>query len=154
MWKTLRRKKRSWRIWPEPTASSGSLLVAARTRTSTGVSLLLPSRRTLRSSGTRSNFADFAEEERATLSEPEAADAAFGRAGEGAAFVAEDFAFHQGFGNRGAVDGDERTRGARRKFVNAAGDDFFAGAGFAGDENGCGTRRGHLDDAHDFLHRF
>src|SRR6202034_3047443 len=48
-------------------------------------------------------------------SEFEATDAAFGRAGEGAAFVAEDFAFHQGFGNRRAVDGDERAGGARRK---------------------------------------
>ena len=105
----------------------------------------------LRGSG---HFADFVEEERAAVGELEAADAAFGRAGEGAAFVAEDFAFHQRFGNCGAVDGDEGTGGARRKFVNAAGDDFFAGAGFAGDQNGCGTGRGHFDDAHDFLHRF
>src|SRR5256885_8718514 len=57
MWNTFRRKYRSCRNWPLLTACSGSLLVAAITRTSTGVSLLLPSRRTLRSSNTRNSFA-------------------------------------------------------------------------------------------------
>ncbi len=68
--------------------------------------------------------------------------------------MAEDLAFHQGFRNRGAVDGDEWAGSARRKFVDAAGDNFFAGTSFAGDQHGSGTGCGHLDDAHDFLHRF
>ena len=101
----------------------------------------------------RGHFADFIEQQSAAVGEFEAADAPFGRAGEGAALVAENFAFHQRFGNRGAIDGDERAAGARRKLVNAARDDFLARAGFAGDQNGGGARRGHFHDAHDFLHR-
>ena len=58
------------------------------------------------------------------------------RAGEGAAFVAEQFAFQQGFGNRRAVDGDERRVGAVAVLVNGAGDEFLARAGFAANEHG------------------
>jgi hypothetical protein len=39
--------------------------------------------------------------------------ATISRAGERAAFVAEEFVFDQGFGNSGAVDGDERLVATR-----------------------------------------
>ena len=52
------------------------------------------------------------------------------RAGERAAFVAEQFAFQHGFGNCRAVDGDERRIGAVAVLVNGAGDEFLARAGF------------------------
>ena len=52
-------------------------------------------------------FADFVEEERAALGLFEAADAALEGAGEGAAHMAEELAFQQGFGEGAAVDGDE-----------------------------------------------
>ena len=53
------------------------------------------------------------------------------RAREGASFVAEEFALQQGSGNRGAVQLYKRSLAARTLVVNGAGDDFFAGAGFA-----------------------
>ena len=65
----------------------------------------------------------------------EAADAAGLGAGEGAAFVAEQFAFQQGFGDGGAVDGDEGRFGAVAVLVDGAGDEFLAGAGLAADEH-------------------
>ena len=101
----------------------------------------------------RGHFADFIEQQRAAVGQFEAADAAFGSAGEGAFLVAENFALHQRFGNRRAIDGDEGTIGARRKHVNRARDHFFAGAGFAGDQHRGGGRRGDLHLAHHFLHR-
>src|SRR5579859_1846949 len=81
----------------------------------------------------RRHFADFVEQERAAVGQFKAADAALGRAGESTALVAEDFAFHQGFGNRRAVDGDERAAGARREPVNRAGNNLFARSRFSGD---------------------
>ena len=66
--------------------------------------------------------------------------------------MAENFALHQGLWNCGTIDGNEGLGGARRKLVNGAGDNFLAGAGFAGDQHGSGTGRGHFDDAHDVLH--
>src|SRR6266446_3434059 len=55
--KNIEAIERSLRNSPWATASSGTLLVAARTRTSTVVSTLLPSRRSLLSSSTRSSLA-------------------------------------------------------------------------------------------------
>ena len=54
------------------------------------------------------HVADFVEENRALVALLEFADALQGRAGERAAFVAEQFAFQQLFGNRGAIDGEKR----------------------------------------------
>ncbi len=135
--------------------------MAASTRTSTGVSVFaaqaahfvilqhaqqLGLRR-------RGHLADFVEQQRAAVGQLEAADAAFGGAGERAALVAENFALHQRFGNGGAVDGHEGTVGARRKPVNGARQDFLARAGFAGDQHGRGRRRHLLHQAHHVLHR-
>jgi hypothetical protein len=50
--------------------------------------------------------------------------------------MAEEFAFKKAGGHCGAVYFDKIATAARAKFVDGAGDDFFAGAGFAGDENG------------------
>ncbi len=80
----------------------------------------------------RGHFANFVEKKRAAVGQFEAADATFGCAGEGSALVAENFAFHQRFGNRGAIDGDKGAGGARRELVDATRDDFFSRAGFTG----------------------
>ena len=56
------------------------------------------------------------------------------RAGERAAHVAEEFGFQQRFGQRGAVDGDKRTAGARALIVDHADDELFAGAALAVDQ--------------------
>ena len=47
--------------------------------------------------------------------------------------MAEDFAFHEGFGNGRAVDGHKGAAGARREAVNCARDNFLAGSRFSGD---------------------
>jgi hypothetical protein len=99
------------------------------------------------------HFADFIEQESAAVGQLEAADAALGGAGEGAALVAKDFAFHEGFGDCRAVDGYEGAARAGREAVNRTRDNFLAGSGFAGDQHGGRARRGHFHDAHDFLHR-
>src|SRR3954468_1423427 len=50
-------------------------------------------------------------------------------------FMTEQFAFHQRFGDRAAVDGDERAGLAAAAVVNRPGGDFFAGAAFAEDHD-------------------
>ncbi len=51
--------------------------------------------------------------------------------GEGSLLVAEQFAFQQRFGDRGAVDRDERLVAAAAEIVDRLADDFLAGAVFA-----------------------
>ena len=101
----------------------------------------------------RRHVADFVEKNRAVVALLEFADALHGRAGERASFVAEQFAFQQLFGNGGAVDREERLLAAVAVMVNGAGDEFLAGAAFAGDERG-GVAGGDLaDELEDLLHR-
>ena len=59
----------------------------------------------------------------------------FAGVGERALLVAEQFAFQQRFGERRAVDGDERLIAAAAEVVDRAGDDLLAGAVFAEDQN-------------------
>src|SRR5487761_278183 len=61
----------------------------------------------------RGHFADFIEQQRSAVGKLEAAEPAFGGACERAFFVAENLAFHQRFGNRGAIDRDEGLISAR-----------------------------------------
>jgi len=82
------------------------------------------------------NVADFIEEEGAVVGHFEAADLLAERAGEGAAFVAEEFAFEEAGGDGGAVESDEGLGGAGAEAMDGAGDEFLAGAGFAEDEDG------------------
>ena len=96
------------------------------------------------------HVADFVEENRAFVALLEFADALQGRAGERAAFVAEQFAFQELFGNGGAVDGEKRLRAALAVAVDRAGDEFLAGAAFAGDQRG-GVARGDLADEFEHL---
>ena len=49
--------------------------------------------------------------------------------------MAEEFGLEQGFGQRGAVDRDERRAAARAALVNEPGDDFFADAAFTRDQD-------------------
>ncbi len=102
----------------------------------------------------RGHFADFIEQQRPAVGQLEAPDAALRRAGKRAALVSENFAFHQRFGNRRAIDGDERSRRARRKLMNRARDNLFPRSRLAGDQHRCRARRGHFHDTHHFLHRF
>ena len=56
----------------------------------------------------RGHLSDFVQEQGASIGKFEAADAPLGRAGERASLVAENLAFHQRFGNGGAVDRHKR----------------------------------------------
>ena len=59
------------------------------------------------------HFADLVEQQGAAGGQLEASGTPFGRAGEGAFFVAEELAFDEGLRDGGAVDGDEGTGFAR-----------------------------------------
>ena len=101
----------------------------------------------------RRHVADFIQENRAVVALLEFADALDRRAGERAFFVAEQFAFQKLFGNRGAVHREERLFAAVAVMINRAGDEFLAGAAFAGDERG-GVGGGNLaDEFEHLLHR-
>ena len=72
------------------------------------------------------------------------------RAGERALFVAEQLAFQQRFGERGAVDGHKRLRCARAVAMDGARHQFLAGAAFAAHQHrGHGGRR--LGDEIEYL---
>ena len=57
-------------------------------------------------------------------------------AGERALLVAEQLRLEQRLGNRRAVDGHERTVGARAQRVQRAGEQLLAGAALAFEEHG------------------
>jgi hypothetical protein len=81
------------------------------------------------------DLADLVEQQRAAVGELEAAFALLVRAGEGAAFVAEQLALEQRFRQRGAVHADERACGARGLGVDHLRDAFLADAALAGDQH-------------------
>ena len=82
------------------------------------------------------DFADFIEEEGAVAGGFDSAFALEVGAGEGSFFVAEEFAFEEGFGDGTAIDGDEGPVFAVAALVDGAGGHFLAGAAFAEDEDG------------------
>ena len=90
-------------------------------------------------------IADFVEKECAAVCKFEAADFLRQRSRKGATLVAEELGFEQACGNGGAVDFDERSFAAGTEIVNGARDDFFAGAGFAQDQNSGARGRGKFD---------
>jgi hypothetical protein len=75
--------------------------------------------------------ADLIEEQRAALGRFEPACLAAGGAGESAFLVAEQLAFHQGFGERAAVDCDEGLVAPLAQVVDVPRHQFFAGATLA-----------------------
>ena len=78
---------------------------------------------------------DFVEKEGAAMGHFHAPRLRSVGAGEGAFFVSEEFAFQQRAGDRRTIDFDERTAPPRRKPVDHTGDDVFAGAAFALNQN-------------------
>ena len=79
------------------------------------------------------HVANFIEKKRAAFGLFEFAGVAAGRAGEGALFVAEQLGFDELGRDGSAIQSDESVFVARGFFVDGAGDEFFAGAGFAED---------------------
>ena len=85
--------------------------------------------------GIQRQFADFVQEQGATIGFLEAADLAVECAGEGAALMAEQFRFDEILGNRAAIDRDQRLLRARAGGVDGIGDDFLADAAFPLDQH-------------------
>ena len=73
-------------------------------------------------------------------------------AGEGALDVAEQLGFQKRFRKRSAIDGDERLLAAGAVFVDGAGDEFLARAGFSGDQDAAGLRSDGHDHVKDRAH--
>ena len=97
------------------------------------------------------HVADLVHEQRAAVGLFELAPSLLDGRGEGAAFVAEEFAFDQFRGDRRAVDLDERSRGAVAFGVQPAGDKLFAGAVFARDQHARFARRDLVDQQADMF---
>src|SRR5262249_39255666 len=91
---------------------------------------------------------DLVEEEHPAMGELEEPGLRLAGIGGRAALVAEQLGFQEAVGDRGAVDVDEWGAGARTGAVDGPGDEAFAGAGFAVQEDGRGTgrRRGAGED--------
>ena len=81
------------------------------------------------------HVADFVQKNRAAIGFLDAAGFLFHRAGESALFVAEQFAFQEGFRNGGAIDADVIVRAPLAQAVQRAGDEFLARAAFAQDQD-------------------
>src|SRR5437660_4448307 len=97
-------------------------------------------------------MSDFVEEQRAFVGEFEFARLAGGGSGESSLFVAEKFALQKIFGDRRAVDLDERPRSAARLFVDGARDEVFADATFSAQQHGGVSRSNPFDGGQYLLH--
>ena len=80
-------------------------------------------------------LANLIQEDRGTVRDLETSDLSRQRPGERALLAAEEFAFHQGRGERGAVDFDHQVPLARAEAMDGLGDEFLARACFAADEH-------------------
>ena len=68
--------------------------------------------------------------------------------------MAEEIAFQQPGGHRGTVHLDHSARVAAAEIMNGAGNQLFAGAGFAEDQHGAVALRHHFDLLEYAVHRF
>ena len=98
------------------------------------------------------HVADFVEEEGAAIGALDLADGLLDGAGEGALFMAEQFTFEQGLGDRGAVDRDERLLRAVAHAVDGMCQHLLAGAALAEQQNRDVGGRDLLDRAQDAGH--
>ena len=80
--------------------------------------------------------ADFVQKEGAAVGQLEAADPVGHRTGEGAAFVAKEFALNEFPGNGPAVHRHQVLLGARRAVVQGLGHQFLSGATFPNNQHG------------------
>src|SRR5205823_3276999 len=88
-------------------------------------------------------IADLVEEQGAVLRLHEGAELLVLPVAAGAARVAEELRFEQGFGDGAAIDGDERALLALAALMERARDQLFAGAALARDEH-ADVARAHL----------
>jgi len=96
---------------------------------------------------------DFVEKDRALVRHAQASRLVTIGAGEAALRVTEELGLEQRFGKRGAVDGDERSPGARRLRVDVLGDEVLPHAALTGDEDLAVAGRHTLGRRTDVAHR-
>ena len=82
-------------------------------------------------------LADFIEKERTFMRQFQAADFARNGSGEGAFFVTKELAFQQTCRDGGAIQFDKCPVAARTETMDGSGQQFFASAGFALNQNCC-----------------
>jgi hypothetical protein len=107
-----------------------------RTSTLMGSELLFLNHAQKLDLGFRAEGADLIEENGAVVGDFEISLLGLNGAGKGAPHVAEQGGFQQVRRQRTAVDGHEHPLAARRVGVDGLGDEFLAGAGIAGDQDG------------------
>src|ERR1700692_2928401 len=81
-------------------------------------------------------FAHFVQENRSAISHFEAAKPALRGSRESSLFMAKQFRVNQRGRERSTIHTNEGATRSLRSFVNGTGDEFFAGAGFPGNQNG------------------
>src|SRR6266849_3218198 len=86
--------------------------------------------------GVGQEFAHFVQENRSAISHFEAAKPTLRSSREGSLFMAKQFRGNQRGRKRGTIHTNEGTSRSLRSFVNCTGDEFFACAGFPGNQNG------------------
>ena len=96
----------------------------------------------------RRNLADLVEKERAAVGQREAPLVTRDRAGERAAFVAEQLRLEDRLGDRRAVHRDERLPGARAQLMHGARAELLAGAALTEQQHRRGGWRGLPHDVH------
>ena len=141
-------------------AAARSRFVAATTRTSTGIGSLPPTRldHAFLQHAEQVNLrlgwqlADLVEEDGTAVRQFEAADAAFGRAGEGAGLVAEQFARQHARRQGRTIHLHQQALAARAEHVDGPRHQLLAGARLAEDEDGAVGRRDLRDRPPDGLH--
>ena len=79
----------------------------------------------------QAHVSNFVQEERPAVRPSEQPLAVLVRPGEGALDVAEQLGFQKRFRKGSAIDGDERLLAAGAVFMDGAGDEFLARAGFS-----------------------
>src|SRR5438128_3803676 len=81
-------------------------------------------------------LADFVEKKRAAVGEIHFAGFARACSGEGPALVAEELVFDEAFGNRGAIESDERLFATGGEVMNSPREQFLTRAAFTEEEDG------------------
>ena len=99
------------------------------------------------------HLADLIQEQRAALGQFESTQLALVGAGKCPALVTKQLRLEQRIRNGRAVDGDERTVGARAAIVEGAGAQLLAGAAFTFEQHGGVGGGGTINGGHDLAQR-
>src|SRR5260370_37700518 len=102
--------------------------------------------------GGKGELGGFIEENAASFGNFEKAFLVVDGAGERAFLMAEEFAFEERFGQRGAIKGEKQTVSALAVLVDRAGGKLLAGTAFAIDQHGRFAESDALDESVNLLH--